>query len=192
VHPWVASAEHGVRLHEAVGGHFNIYSEFGVGTTFRLYLPGAQNEASPDAGSIPEGSMSGGGETVLVVEDNPALLRVAVMQLTGLGYRVRESENVAAAIAILEGNERIDLVFADVVMPGKLDGYHLARTVRERWPATKILMTSGFPGGKPDHAATVAADLPLLTKPYRRDALARALHEALGTARDGQPRSAQE
>ena len=170
------------------GGHINVYSEPGVGTTFRLYLPRDQNEAGRDEGSIiPEASASGGGETVLVVEDNPALRRVVVMQLTRLGYRVRESENVAAAVAILEGIERIDLVFADVVMPGKHDGFDLARTVRERWPATKVLMTSGFPGTKLDRAATVAADLPLLTKPYRRDALARALRAALGTAQDGQP-----
>src|ERR1019366_6121224 len=114
------------------GGHINVYSEVGVGTTFRLYLPRDQNEANPDEGSITEASMSGGGETVLVVEDNPALRRVVVMQLTRLGYGVRESENVAAAIAILEADERIDLVFADVVMPGKLDGYDLARSEERR------------------------------------------------------------
>jgi signal transduction histidine kinase/ActR/RegA family two-component response regulator len=171
------------------GGHINVYSEPGVGTTFRLYLPRDQSEASPDEGSITEASMSGGGETVLVVEDNPALRRVVVMQLTRLGYGVRESENVAAALAILEADEPIDLVLADVVMPGKLDGYDLARMVRERWPATKILMTSGFPGTKLDRAATVAAAIPLLTKPYRRDALARAVREALAAAHNGHTES---
>ncbi len=173
------------------GGHINVYSEPGVGTTFRLYLPRDQSEPKPDEASITEAGMSGGGETVLVVEDNPALRRVVVMQLTKLGYRVRESENVAAAIAILEADERIDLVFADVVMPGKLDGYDLARMVRERWPATKILMTSGFPGTKLDRTATVAADIPLLTKPYRRDALARALRQALAAAHNGHTESGQ-
>jgi CheY-like chemotaxis protein len=173
------------------GGHINVYSEPGVGTTFRLYLPRDQSEPKPDEASITEVGMSGGGETVLVVEDNPALRRVVVMQLTKLGYRVRESENVAAAIAILEADERIDLVFADVVMPGKLDGYDLARMVRERWPATKILMTSGFPGTKLDRTVTVAADIPLLTKPYRRDALARALRQALAAAHNGHTESGQ-
>jgi signal transduction histidine kinase len=162
------------------GGHINVYSEPGAGTTFRLYLPRDQSGAPHDEGSHASAGAPGGGETVLVVEDNPALRAMVVMQLTALGYRVRESESAAAAMAILEKDpERIDLLFADVVMPGKLDGYDLARIVRQRWPATKILMTSGFPGTKIDHATTVVADIPLLTKPYRRDALAQALRDAL-------------
>jgi CheY-like chemotaxis protein len=111
---------------------------------------------------------------------------MVVMQLTRLGYRVSQSESAAAAIAVLEQDpQRIDLLLADVVMPGKLDGYDLARIVRQRWPATRILMTSGFPGTRLDHATTVAADIPLLTKPYRRAALAQALRDALGNSRPG-------
>jgi CheY-like chemotaxis protein len=119
------------------------------------------------------------GETILVVEDNAALRRAVVLQLTTLGYQVRESENAAAAIADLERGEPVDLLFADVVMPGKLDGYDLARAVRQRWPSIKIVLTSGFPGGNPDRGRTDVAGIPLLTKPYRRDALARTLREAI-------------
>jgi CheY-like chemotaxis protein len=162
------------------GGHIEVYSEPGLGTTFRLYLPRDPHAAEQDDVGPAAASAPGGGECVLVVEDNPALRQMVVMQLTRLGYRIRESDNAAAAIAILERPERIDLLFADVVMPGKLDGYDLARIVRARWPATKILMTSGFPGTKLDHATKVVADIPLLTKPYRRDALAKAVHDALG------------
>jgi CheY-like chemotaxis protein len=114
---------------------------------------------------------------VLVVEDNPALRRVVVLQLTTLGYRIREVENAAAALAILESNEPVDLLFADVVMPGKLDGYDLARIVRERWPRIKVVLTSGFPAS---HADRDAPGVPLLTKPYRRDDLARVLRDAFG------------
>ena len=169
------------------GGHINVYSEPGAGTTFRLYLPRDQSAAGHDESRDVEASAPGGGETVLVVEDNPALRQVVVRQLTKLGYRVRESENAAAAIALLESHEPVDLLFADVVMPGRLDGKDLARIVLERWPATKVLLTSGFPAKKLDRAPAVAPDIPLLTKPYRRDALARALREALGNGRHGRP-----
>jgi CheY-like chemotaxis protein len=168
------------------GGHINVYSEPGAGTTFRLYLPRDRSADLPHQDSESAAPL-GGGETVLVVEDNPTLRAMVVMQLTRLGYRVREAESAAAAMAILEQDpQRIDLLFADVIMPGKLDGYDLARIVRQRWPATRILMTSGFPGTRLDHATTVAADIPLLAKPYRRAALAQALRDALGNGhRDG-------
>jgi signal transduction histidine kinase/ActR/RegA family two-component response regulator len=168
------------------GGHINVYSEPSAGTTFRLYLPRDRTADLPDREDVTAASPPGGGESVLVVEDNPALRAIVVMQLTRLGYRVSQSESAAAAIAVLEQDpQRIDLLLADVVMPGKLDGYDLARIVRQRWPATRILMTSGFPGTRLDHATTVAADIPLLTKPYRRAALAQALRDALGNSRPG-------
>jgi CheY-like chemotaxis protein len=161
------------------GGHINVYNEPAVGTTFRLYLPRDRDAAEPEEPKMTESRAPGGGETILVVEDNAALRRAVVLQLTTLGYHVRESENAAAAIAHLESGEAVDLLFADVVMPGKLDGYDLARMVRQRWPSIKIVLTSGFPGGNPDRASKGVADIPLLSKPYRRDALARTLHEAL-------------
>jgi signal transduction histidine kinase len=163
------------------GGHINVYSEPGVGTTFRLYLPRDRRATEPDQRPPAATSATGGGETILVVEDNPTLRRVLVLQLTTLGYRVREAENANAALAVLESGEPIDLMFADVIMPGKLDGYDLARIVRERWPSSRIVFTSGFPGSKP--ARDIAPDIPLLTKPYRRDDLARTLRDALGGQR---------
>jgi signal transduction histidine kinase len=159
------------------GGHINVYSEPGVGTTFRLYLPRDAHTAEPVERPTAATRTTGGGETILVVEDNPALRRMVVLQLTTLGYQVREAENAAAALAMLESREPVDLLFADVVMPGKLDGYDLARTVRDRWPSCRIVLTSGFPGLNADRDAT--PDLPLLTKPYRRDDLARTLRDAL-------------
>jgi len=125
----------------------------------------------------PETTAPGGGETILVVEDNAALRRAVILQLTTLGYQVRESENAVTALAILERNEPIALLFADVVMPGKLDGYDLARVVRERWPSIKIVLTSGFPNL--DRDTHSEANFLLLTKPYRRAALARTLRDAL-------------
>jgi CheY-like chemotaxis protein len=104
-----------------------------------------------------------------------------MLQLTTLGYRGRETEDAAGALAVLESGERVDLLFADVVMPGKLDGYELARIARDRWPSIRVVLTSGFPGPSVGREALV--NVPLLTKPYRRDDLARVLRDALG----GQP-----
>ena len=106
-------------------GHINLYSEAGVGTTFRLYLPRA------DAGDpLPEAAKTiavpAGGETILVVEDNPALRRLVTRQIRALGYRVLEADGPAAALACLVA-EPVDLLFTDVVMPGGMDGVALAR-----------------------------------------------------------------
>ena len=166
------------------GGHINVYSEQGVGTTFRIYLPRDGHQVEHADPAVAATSEAGGGETILVVEDNTALRRMVVLQLTALGYRVREAENAAAALAKLESGEPIDLLFADVVMPGNLDGYELARIVRERWPSRRVVLTSGFPGLSTDRGA--ARDIPLLSKPYRRNDLARVLRQAL----DGAPGAA--
>jgi signal transduction histidine kinase len=161
------------------GGHINVYSEPGAGTTFRLYLPRDASATEPQERAAAPASAPGGGETILVVEDNPALRQLVVLQLTTLGYKAREAENAERALAILEADEAIDLLFADVVMPGKLDGYALARIARERWPSLRVVLTSGFPGTQHEGGAAVAADIPLLTKPYRRSELAKTLRDAL-------------
>jgi PAS domain S-box-containing protein len=163
------------------GGHVTVYSEPGVGSTFRLYLPrlleGGIEEESPRKTEIARA----GGQTVLAVEDNAALRRVVVRQLIVLGYRVIEASNTAEALAIME-NETVDILFSDVVMPGALDGYALAQQVTAFWPSVKVLLTSGFPEtrgkGSPAGSASTAR---LLSKPYRRDELARALRETLDT-----------
>jgi PAS domain S-box-containing protein len=161
------------------GGHINVYSEIGVGTTFRLYLPLATEHG---ASALPQDAAPaparGGGETVLAVEDNVALRRVVVRQLGELGYRVLEAENAAQALALLE-TEVCDLLFTDVIMPGDTDGFELARTVRARWPAIKVVLTSGFPATKLDGAERTGEHTRLLSKPYRKDDLARTLRSVL-------------
>jgi signal transduction histidine kinase len=162
------------------GGHISVYSEPGVGTTFRMYLPrdgyAVDGEARrAGARQLPRS----GGETVLVVEDNPMISRLVVGQLDTLGYRVRRAENAAAALEILKSVERIDVVFADVVMPGPLDGYDLAEEVLASWPSIKIVLTSGFPGTNHHRDIGAVGDIPLLTKPYRREDLAQILRDVL-------------
>jgi CheY-like chemotaxis protein len=156
-------------------GHINVYSEVGIGTTFRLFLPrhGAQGAAIMP--SVDEELPQGSGQTVLVVEDHPGLRRLVIRQLLGLGYRFLEADNANAALAVLE-RQPADLVFSDVVMPGPLNGLELARAVQSRWPQTRVVLTSGFTAKV---GANIDSGMRLLTKPYRKVDLARALRDAL-------------
>jgi DNA-binding NtrC family response regulator len=165
------------------GGHVTASSTPGQGSTFRIYLP-----CAPDAGPetdtrIDQQPVVGGDETVLVVEDNPDLRKATARQLETLGYRVREADHAAAALAVLATEDRVDLLFTDVVMPGAIDGIDLAQRALRLRPAIKVLLTSGFPG-TPDTAQHTGHAFPLLGKPYRYNELARAVREALDTDKE--------
>jgi PAS domain S-box-containing protein len=161
-------------------GHLAVYSETGLGTTFRLYLPRTEAGAQPAVAAPDIGSVVGNGETVLIVEDNDQLRRAAARQLVQLGYLVLDAEHGDAALTILSGTERVDLLFSDVVMPGSIDGVELARLATQLRPGLPVLLTSGFPGmrsGEPTHVTR--SPWTVLSKPYSRDKLARAVRELL-------------
>ena len=159
-------------------GHINVYSESGKGTTVRLFLPRRGSGAGPIAAAEAPPHQAGGSETVLLVEDNPAMRRVARRQLEALGYRVVEADRAAAALDLLE-REKVDLLFSDVVMPGGIGGFELARRATSRWPGLRVLLTSGFPEARLQDNGEPLAGIRLLSKPYRRDDLARALRDSL-------------
>lgn len=157
-------------------GHINVYSEVGIGTSFRLYFPRVDVGAESSPAVLPTVIVRGNGETVLAVDDNASLRRVVVRQLTAFGYRVLEAEDAQTALRILE-SERVDVLFADIVMPGGTSGYDLARTTLSRWPVIKIVLTSGFPVkgiGDPK-----VPSLRLLRKPYQKDDLGGLIREVL-------------
>ena len=159
------------------GGHVSVYSEVGVGTTFRLYLPLAlEAEAATTPKPSPE-LPKGQRELVLVVEDNPALRRSAVRQLGELGYRTQQASTAAEALGLLEANG-FDLLFSDVVMPGGMDGLELAKAAIDRWPELKVVLTSGFPETN-QKGDVRAANFPFLAKPYRKADLLQVMHDAL-------------
>jgi CheY-like chemotaxis protein len=161
------------------GGHVNVYSEPGVGTTFRLYLPRTGEAAEMMAAATPEVYAPAGGETVLAVEDNPGLLRVVVRQLEELGYNVLSADGAATALATL-AMEHVDLLFSDVIMPGEVDGFALAQQALGLQPAIKVVLTSGFPEAKINgHLGSLAHSARLLSKPYRKDELAQVLRQVL-------------
>ncbi len=162
------------------GGHIGVYSEPGIGTTFRLFLP----RMTKDVPAVEESAatpllLHGRGESVLVVEDNAALRRVVTRQLGELGYRVLAAENAAAGLKLLD-RQSVDLLLTDIVMPGGINGRELARRARQRWPEIKIVFTSGFSEARLNgDAGPLAACTPLLSKPYRKEDLASAAREAL-------------
>lgn len=119
------------------GGHVKIYSEIGAGTTVKLYFP--QQVASEDAlVAVPSGEITGGEETVLVVEDDDEVREVAVSMLTELGYRVVKARDAASALVVVDSGIPIDLIFTDVMMPGALRSPDLARKVKERLPRVAV------------------------------------------------------
>jgi PAS domain S-box-containing protein len=161
------------------GGHISVYSEPGIGTNFRLFLPRMTEDVSTVEESSAVPLVHGRGETVLVVEDNAALRRVVMRQLGELGYRVLDAENAAAGLQVME-KESIDLLLTDVVMPGGTDGRELARRARQRWPSLKVVFTSGFSEARLNgNASPLSSCTPLLNKPYRKEELASAAREAL-------------
>jgi PAS domain S-box-containing protein len=127
------------------GGHVQLYSELGHGTTVRLYLPARVDDAGigeqRPAAAV---ARAASGETVLVVEDDQRVRRVSVRRLKELGYAVIEAESGPAALAVLDREEPIDLLFTDIVMAGGMTGVELAHEARRRRRELKILFTSGY------------------------------------------------
>jgi signal transduction histidine kinase len=162
------------------GGHVKIYSEVGHGTSIRLYLPRATQAAAATQDALDSASPGPalGGESILVVEDDSAVRKMAVNILEDLGYKVRQAPDGRSALDILRGSEHIDLLFTDMVMPNGVSGQDLIRTARELRPAMKALLTSGY-SEQFLKSQNATPGMHLLNKPYRREMLATAVREAL-------------
>jgi CheY-like chemotaxis protein len=162
------------------GGHLKIYSEIGHGTTVRLYLPRLAN-VGETAGVVPVAAApgKGGGETILVVEDNPDVRRLVLRQLSDLGYAVIEAANGPQAMKILNDGVAIDLLFTDVVMPGGMTGRQLAEAAKASRPGLKTLFTSGYTEDSVLRLGKLDPGVRLLSKPYRKHELATRIREAL-------------
>jgi PAS domain S-box-containing protein len=161
------------------GGHVQIYSELGHGTTVRLYLPIRDHDGRLAASRAARPADVVGGETILVVEDDQRVRRVSVRRLKELGYKVIETDSGPAALRMLDQGNPIDLVFTDMVMPGGMTGLDLAREVRRRRPALKVLFTSGYADPAMMAGGTLTAEDGWLGKPYSRADLASKLRELL-------------
>ncbi len=161
------------------GGHVQIYSELGHGTTVRIYLPISDHDGRVATSRAPRATGAAGGETILVVEDDQRVRRVSVRRLKELGYTVIEVDSGMAALRSLDQGDPIDLVFTDVVMPGGMTGVDLAREIRRRRPGLKILFTSGYTDPATIEAGMLTANDGWLGKPYSRADLASKLRGLL-------------
>ena len=169
------------------GGHVGLYSEEGTGTTVRVYFPRADGhvERAGGDGDAPA-EPDGGEERVLVVEDDALLRETAVQGLRQLGYQVLEAGNGPEALALLEAEPQVDLLFTDVVMPGGITGAELARRATARSPGLRVLLTSGYARDVLDGQIINDLHTHLLYKPYTVEELARQVREALDGGREQQ------
>ena len=162
-------------------GHVTLHSEVGKGTTVSLFLPRCVGEVTADApldSTLPP--FANAGETVLIVEDDPAV-RVLVSQvLSELGYAFVEAADADSALPIIESSQRIDLLISDVGLPG-MNGRQLAEIGRQIRPDLKVLFITGYA----EHAAVrggfLDPGMQLITKPFTFDLLTAKVREMIAT-----------
>ncbi|HEX3674282.1 MAG TPA: response regulator [Rhizomicrobium sp.] len=162
-------------------GHVKIYSELDHGTAVKLYLPRSKKPEEADAPTLSP-PVEGGSESILVVEDDDGVRAAVTDMLTELGYRVASASGGLQALDYLTKNPRIDLLFTDVVMPGPMGSRELARRAKDLVPGLLVLFTSGYTQNAIVHNGQLDADVVLLSKPYRKDDLARKLRLMLRPA----------
>jgi two-component system cell cycle sensor histidine kinase/response regulator CckA len=154
-----------------IGGDLEVESELGAGTTFRILLPQTERTAAARPAPAPLQSIGPGGQTILVVEDEPSVRRLMVAILNANGYTVLEAADGSEALGILgSSGQRVDLMISDIVLPG-MSGRQLAAELRDRFPAAKLLLTSGYPGGEMDEWMRGAQPIAFLAKPFESTAL---------------------
>jgi signal transduction histidine kinase/ActR/RegA family two-component response regulator len=159
-------------------GHIKIYSEEGHGTTVRIYLPPVTGLApSVEAASV--ASIEGGDETILVVEDDNLVRTFVLGQIRSLGYLTLEAVNAAEALVVIDSQQKIDLLFTDMIMPGSMNGRQLADAALQRRDSLKVLFTSGYSNEAIIHRGHLDAGVLLLAKPYRKSDLAHMIRAAL-------------
>src|SRR3954447_23903539 len=160
------------------GGSMQIRSEPGHGTAVRLFFPRVATPQASAARSTGPAKPTGS-ETILVVEDDDMVRGYVEGELKALGYRVIVTRDAPAALAIVRGPEKIDLLFTDVVMPGGMFGTELAKEAAGLRPDLKILLTSGHTEHPVEAIDGAGRDVRILDKPYRRHDLAATLRSVL-------------
>jgi PAS domain S-box-containing protein len=161
------------------GGHIWLYSEPGLGTTFKLYFPVATTGSRIES-ARPTATLTGG-ETILLVEDEEQVRRLVGSALRSFGYAVLEAAHAEEALELAEATAHIDLLLTDIVMPG-LNGHELAQRLVASRPGLRVLFTSGYPADAALREGIAAARAAYLEKPYLPDELARKIRFVL----DGQ------
>ncbi len=165
-------------------GLLRIYSEPGQGTTVRLFLPRAKKR---QPAALPaQRTLDGyrGNEAVLVLEDDEAVGALAAQFLDSLGYRVFRARDGASALSLVEKGHTFNVLFADLVLVGELDGIEVARALLQRQPGLRVLYTSGHPQDVVRRGGRVPDNVRILPKPYDRDLLVRSIRALLDEHRN--------
>lgn len=167
------------------GGHIKIYSEIGEGTTVKLYFPRLSDQsklqewsAEPRAAE-PAAPAARRGEIILLVEDDDEVRKFAAEALRERGYDVRAAPDGASALALLDAEPKVGLLFTDVVLPGGMNGRQLADEAQRRRPGLKVLYATGYTRNAIIHQGRLDAEVELLGKPFTADALARKVRQVL-------------
>ena len=160
-------------------GHIWVYSEFGLGTTLKVYLPRADRYAPLEAVSPPVATIKQVSETILLVEDEAGVRQLAKRILDRAGYRVLEASNGEDAERLFVNHSGpIDLLVTDVVMPG-VGGPELLSRLRVRAPALRVLYMSGYTEQSTVQKAGIDDGLPFVQKPFTAGEFVRQVREAL-------------
>jgi len=162
------------------GGHVRVYSEVGLGTTFKIYLPRHLGSGvTPDRTEAPSRQRHGvAEEVVMVVEDDDRMRSISVEVLRDLGYTVLHAASGPEALSMLKAGQQINLLFTDIVMP-EMTGRELADQALKLIPKLKIVFTTGYTRNAVVHNGTLDPGTHLLTKPFTVDELARIIGAVL-------------
>ena len=165
------------------GGHVQVYTEPGEGTSFKLYFPRLPDDTTVPAWEAPTDSLvtpaqaASQRERILLVEDDEDVRRYVAEALRDLGYRVETAPQASTALTLLETDTPFDLLFTDVVLPGGMNGRQLAERARELRPHLRVLFATGYTRNAIIHHGRLDADVNLLVKPFTPDALERKLRQ---------------
>lgn len=163
------------------GGSINLYSEPGHGTVFKIFFPAVDEPLHPSAPGQGAPKVTGGNETILLVEDEDAVRAIAVLALQTQGYTVLKADGGKTALRIIEKHRgRIDLLVTDVVMPG-MNGRELAEALCLRHPSLRVLYLSGYTDDSVIRHGILQVEVAFLQKPYTPLSLARKVREVLDT-----------
>jgi two-component system NtrC family sensor kinase len=164
-------------------GHIKIYSEAGEGTTIKLYFPRLTEQKAlvdwSDERAARPAPIVRGSETILLVEDDEEVRKFSVEVLREHGYTIHAAADAASALALLESESSISMLFTDVVLPGGMNGRQLADEARRRRPELKVLYATGYTRNAIIHQGRLDAEVELLTKPFTAEALARKIRQIL-------------
>ncbi|SEO74198.1 PAS domain S-box-containing protein [Methylobacterium sp. ap11] len=161
------------------GGTIVIESRAGHGTTVRLYFPMSDSDERPAPGPDTRGAGRSGTETILIVDDRRDVAELARAILRDFGYTTLLATDGRQALELLDGGDKVDLLFSDLIMPGGMNGVMLAREARRRQPRLKVLLTTGYAEASLERTDAGGTEFEIINKPYRRTELARRVRAVL-------------